>query len=75
MKTFAKYSVITREAQSRAECVKSRLANTEDIMVLLMTERCILTEYILFHLAVLAPKCVLKIVRIQRDIAKGIRGV
>lgn len=49
MKISAKQSVITREAQSRAECVKSRTANIEDIAVTLMNERCIFTEYILFR--------------------------
>lgn len=49
MKISAKQSVITREAQSRAECVKSRTANIEDITVTLMNERCIFTEYILFR--------------------------
>lgn len=45
----ANQSVVTREAQSRAECVKSRMANIEDIMVSLVNERCIFTQYILFN--------------------------
>lgn len=49
MKISAKQSVITREARSRAQCIKSRAANIEDIMVTLMNERCIFTRYILFR--------------------------
>lgn len=48
MKISAKQSVITREARSRAECIKSRTANIKDTTVTLMNEGCIFTEYILF---------------------------
>lgn len=49
MKISAKQSVITREARSRAQCVKSRTANTEGVTVTLMNERYIFTRYILFR--------------------------
>lgn len=72
MEISANQSVVMREAQSRAGCVKNSVANTEDVMVSLANQRYILAECFLPHLAVLAQKRILETLRIQRHMAKGL---
>lgn len=72
MEISANQSVVMREAQSRAGCVKNSVANIEDVVVSLANERYVLAECFLLHLAVLAQKCILETLRIQRHMAKGL---
>jgi len=72
MEISANQSVVMREAQSRAGCVKNRVGNIEDVMVSLANERYVLAECFLPHLSVLAQKRTLETLRIQRHMAKGL---